>query len=483
MNSVSQGQLEINPPAELIREIAEKGASGALRLSRARAKAAIYFEQGTIIFAASNLRPHRLFEFLKRTQLLPEDCLADVAPNVTDEELLALLTTRGKLKSEAISGIRANHVADILRATILWTNGEWAFDARVRIASDTRAPVDAKRLLLESARHLPATYIRGRLSDMSETLAPAASNGAPLNLLPSEAFVLSRVSEPMPLQDLLSLCGLSEAEGLRTIYGLSIAGFLRRNAWPPTSISDSTSQDPTQSSVTAEDAVADIENLFSRLASAADHYEVLGIGQHAAADEVKNAYHSLARRYHPDRFHKEDPQLRSRVDSAFARISRAYETLSDSRSRSAYDAQFSVASASGMPRAKSVSKDKSSGKTRENDRAQAAFQRGLAALKENRHEHALRLFAEAASLGPKSARYRAEYGRALTRDPKTRRIAEFELKAAISLEPDNAAYRVMLAELYIALGLRRRAQSEVQQALSLDPKNQAARSLMANSSK
>src|SRR5437879_3308129 len=190
MNSISQGQLETNPPAELIREIGEKTASGALRLSRARAKAAIYFENGAIVFAASNLRPHRLLEFLKRTQFLPQDRLADLPRNATDEELLSLLSTRIKLKPETIAGIRANHVADILRATLLWTNGEWAFDARVRIGGNTRVPVDEKRLLLESARHLPATYIRKRFSDISETFSPAAANGTPLNLLPSEAFVL-----------------------------------------------------------------------------------------------------------------------------------------------------------------------------------------------------------------------------------------------------------------------------------------------------
>src|SRR5205807_4241745 len=152
--------------------------------------------------------------------------------NATDEELLSLLSTRDKLKPDTIAGIRANHVADILRATLLWTNGEWAFDARVRIGGNTRVPVDAKRLLLESARHLAATYIRKRFSDISEILLPAASNGTPLNLLPSEAFVLSRVTDPTTLKDLLAVCGLSEAEALRTIYGLSIAGYLQRNAWP-----------------------------------------------------------------------------------------------------------------------------------------------------------------------------------------------------------------------------------------------------------
>jgi Tfp pilus assembly protein PilF len=68
----------------------------------------------------------------------------------------------------------------------------------------------------------------------------------------------------------------------------------------------------------------------------------------------------------------------------------------------------------------------------------------------------------------------------LINDPKTRRLAEFELKAAIALEPDNTSYRVALAELYKALGLRRRAEGELQRALTVDPKNAAARTLLAS---
>ena len=83
-------------------------------------------------------------------------------------------------------------------------------------------------------------------------------------------------------------------------------------------------------------------------------------------------------------------------------------------------------------------------------------------------------------LSPREARYRAHYGQALIRQSKTRRIAETELQAALALEPDNASYRVMLAELYGLLGLQRRAEGELQRALSVDPKHEAARSLLSS---
>ncbi len=79
---------------------------------------------------------------------------------------------------------------------------------------------------------------------------------------------------------------------------------------------------------------------------------------------------------------------------------------------------------------------------------------------------------------PQEARYRAYYGSALAADEDTRRLAETEMQAAIKLDPDNASYRVMLAELCFDLGFFKRAEGEIERAMSLEPNNAAARKLM-----
>ena len=177
--------------------------------------------------------------------------------------------------------------------------------------------------------------------------------------------------------------------------------------------------------------------------------------------------------------------MRTRIDSAFARIANAYEVLHDASARAAYDERLKATGVPSTPMGKTSKQETpaatiSEKKTGNEDRAEASFQKGLSLLNENQPQHALRLFAAAASLEPRRARYRAEYGRALTNDPQTRRLAEIELKAAIALEPANASYRVALAELYKALGLRRRAEGELQRALTTDPKSDAARKLLAS---
>ena len=169
------------------------------------------------------------------------------------------------------------------------------------------------------------------------------------------------------------------------------------------------------------------------------------------------------------------------LESAFARIAQAYETLSGQSQRTDYDTNpQSKPAVTKKPAttAKPSPEAKKSAPLADAHRAETSFQHGLAALKRNRPDEAIPFLAEAATLLPREARYRAHYGHALIHQSNARRIAETELQAALALEPENASYRVMLAELYKQLGLHKRAEGELERALAADPKSEAARALL-----
>nr|QEG03084.1 mitochondrial chaperone protein DnaJ 1 isoform X1 [Cymbidium ensifolium]QEG03090.1 mitochondrial chaperone protein DnaJ 1 isoform X3 [Cymbidium ensifolium]QEG03091.1 mitochondrial chaperone protein DnaJ 1 isoform X2 [Cymbidium ensifolium] len=67
-----------------------------------------------------------------------------------------------------------------------------------------------------------------------------------------------------------------------------------------------------------------------------DYYEILGISNDATQEDIKKAFHNLAKKYHPDA-NKNSPAAKRK----FQEIREAYETLRDPDKRTQYDMGFS----------------------------------------------------------------------------------------------------------------------------------------------
>ncbi len=68
--------------------------------------------------------------------------------------------------------------------------------------------------------------------------------------------------------------------------------------------------------------------------AAANHYELLNIPPEATTQELRQAFRSLSKRYHPDTTELPEEEARE----AFRRVQLAYLTLSDPERRRSYDA-------------------------------------------------------------------------------------------------------------------------------------------------
>jgi curved DNA-binding protein CbpA len=497
------GQLSEQPLAELIREISSKSLSGRLRLEHERIKVVAYFESGSFVYAAANVRALRLREYLRKSELVTDKDLAQFNEQVSDTDLLKVLCAQKLLSPAAAEQIQTRQVGDILRLALSWTDGSWDFETRSRLDVQLNRRIDLDALILEAARRMPVAFVTSRF-DPEETVTPAGEPLVNENLLPAEGYLLSRLDRPTALRELSAICGLGEDETNQLVYSLALAGLVKREHWnsafhgqqpTPQSTSSAPKEVKPAQPVPEPEPVKeadphDLENFLARIKNSQTHYEVLDIGREASASELKTVYYQLARRYHPDRFRKSNPALVSQVESAFARITQAYDTLRDERLRSSYNTKLEarkkaerIADAVARPttpvtESEPVAESVAGPTLPAAERAEIQFKEGLAALELGQRKVALGLFASAASTAPKEPRYRAFYGQMLAGHEQTRRAAETELLAAIKLDPGKGEYRVMLAELYRDLGLKLRAKGEAERAVAADPNNPKARELL-----
>jgi len=486
------GQLSEQPFAELVREITAKRLSGRLRVQQNRVTVVSYFRGGVFLYAAANVRSLRLQEYLTKLNVIEDLDLKDVANNRSDLQLASVLVENNLIEAKTAHDVQLKQVADVLRLALMWTEGSWEFDYRSHLNEQITFKLDPAPLLLETARRLPGSFLSSRFRNETELLSldPSASNVQGLDR--KEVLILSQLERARPLNELIAVSGFSAEDTMRAIYALALSDLIIRESWKtafretaPAPVESTKPTEPVaetdeQPQVNRSDA-RDLPRYLERVEAASTHYEVLGISSDASADEVKRVYYDFARRYHPDRFRREAAaSMHGRIEVAFARVARAYETLRNSGARATYDSKLAAGIKPAMQfvgsRANASYPQQESVSTQE--QAEARFREGLAALKAGQSTAAISNFASAAQVFPNDARYRAFYGQALSLNEKSRRLAEVELQAALKLEPDNPDYRTMLGQLYKALGFQRRARAEAERALAAAPNHAGARDLL-----
>jgi curved DNA-binding protein CbpA len=340
-------------------------------------------------------------------------------------------------------------------------------------------------------------------------------------LLPVESYILSRIDSPTAASEIGALSGLGEVDAHRAVCVLVAAGFLKLLDHQKIDDQDGAARENEESLDKVREDVA----RKLHYASSSDFYDVLGVGRQATTADIKAAYYHLAKKYHPDRYHQCDSgDLRAKLESLFAMITQAYDTLSQPAERAGYDERIRKTSAPlahQIPRTtplvppepiakepRNTDADRSAHGSRSSNGqpantdslppmtseaaivepinkpnqqlspaqlAEVYYQQGRARFERKEYHAAVHLLREAIKLDSTRAPYHFHLGIALIRNPRTRRDAEQHLSRAAELEPYNAQIRVKLGMLYKEAGLTKRAEHYFREALQMDPENRVAK--------
>lgn len=79
----------------------------------------------------------------------------------------------------------------------------------------------------------------------------------------------------------------------------------------------------------------DFESIMAMFIKSADNaYKILEIERSATDEEVKKAYRTMAKKYHPDRVVTEDKAIQKGAEEKFKEVQKAYETIQKERGMS-----------------------------------------------------------------------------------------------------------------------------------------------------
>ncbi len=175
-----------------------------------------------------------------------------------------------------------------------------------------------------------------------------------------------------------------------------------------------------------------------------DYYSILGVSKNATTVEIRKAYLSLARKYHPDK-HSNDGDVREMHDK-FSMIVQAYKVLLDDKKRAEYDKIVS-----------SASYKKKVEQTPSSIQAKMAFKNGLEFYKKGDFWRAEKYFRSAMSLFPDKALYKSYFGLSLARQKRRSNEAIKFCQEAIEEELYNSHFHVNLGIVYRILGQTEKA--------------------------
>lgn len=430
----------------------------------------VYFKDGDILFASSNLEAERLGDYLLQTGKLTRsqfDASTELIKK-TGKKQGTILVELGFISSQdLVDGVKTQ-VKQIILSLFMWRDGRYIFDdSPLPLADIIPLYMSTGNLIIEGVRELDWQVVRKSLPPLKTVLRPTADPTLLfqcVDLSSDQSLVLSFIDGGRSMQDLCTQSGIGDFNTLKAIYVLLSlrmveAGTIKtekEKQFVHETVCGTVVAPRQQQHEAPADSLsvsATRQMIMTALAetTAQDYYRVLGINRNSTDDEIRKAYFKLAKLYHPDRhFLPELADLKQTLETLFTRVHAAYETLNTQAGRNQYNESISPAAVARKKKEQEHAPD-------EKSRAAEQFTNGMKAYKVKDFWAAVEAFRWACQLAPENGEYVFYKGLALSHIPRRGHEAEQDLKTAIELSPTNAMYYLELGNLYLNMGMKSRA--------------------------
>lgn len=493
------GTLKRTPFPRVLQRLYAERATGSLLLLRESTKKIVAFAGGYPVWVRSNVPGETLGQILLEKHLITAEILTESVKRMLREKRHhgQILIEMGALSPFNLERALAYQLEAKLLEIFSWSDGKFMFKAgETPPAGAMRLERSPAALILEGIRRHYDADRQDQVIDRYGGHRIALASDPVLRLQDmtgdaSDLAFIRSIDGKRPVRTLLDRAEIEPDKARLLLVALSEAGMIqatevtsRSKLPPPLSMSPAGAEkkaagSPTGSPVTVPPLSAGQLAMMLQTVRTQDYFWALGVERGATAGDLDRAYESLARSFHPDRYHLAPEDDRRAAGEIFERLTEAHRTLRDSARRRSYvsklDRAREDAGSGGAPEAPVAPPLPTSAAipSPSNAAARALYEAGLEHLRARRHHEAVESLRQAARLIPNEADFRAALGWALFRqapaDARAGRAAVAELRRAIQLDERNRDAAQRLAEIYAQTGQPELAVQELERILSVYP--------------
>jgi curved DNA-binding protein CbpA len=450
-----------SPVPFVLRKVFLEKITGELTIRGENYEKSLFFSDGNLCFAKTNVLHERLGEVLFKIGKIDQTQFWDIHRLITGQKnkLGKILVDNDFISQKDLFFGLMYQVRVIALSTFSLTSGEWEFSSVLpEISEDSRFKIE-----------LPGIFAEGVPRFKSLPLFKNNFSNRSLQTKPISAEISSFLkSEDIDLFKKLSAHSRETAEKISGEIGMADEPFWQALALffllDVLEFVDSAIDKELNKNL------AELVALHDRLkAGDMDHYELFNLHNNSTFNEIKDVYYQYAKKFHPDRLGEApNSELREKANFVFARINKAFETLSNEGKRREYD----------MKGYKEMQNKEKSGENLV-EKANLYYRKAKTLYSHQRFRETASLMEEVIRNDPAKAAYYLLLGLSQSNIPNLRRAAEKNFQKVIELEPWNAEPYAALGLLFQYEKLEKRAENFFKKALAIDPEHELAKKRLA----
>jgi len=469
--------------------------TGKLQLVFGRLEKQLFFNFGQLVFATSSDRNDSLGEMMLRSGALNQREFEEASALVaTGQRFGSAIAEMGIYSIEEVSTWIQRQLTQITASVLDYPACRFYFFNQLEkdVVPEVGINAPIGKLLVEAVRKandLPLHHLSEDANLWIDLSSDPLLRYQAVRLDDSERQLVSTLAKAAPAKQVLSQCGLDRATAARALYALMVLGIVV-SATPTGSQQAKQSSpapepqeavgipqpgpepepEPAPSSEKSEAFKKFDEEIhkFLELAAKSTYYEVLGITAECAPAQIKQSFHALARKFHPDH-HMGQSEWVGLLQEVMGRLTEAYRTLIDEEKRARYDKQIAERGAFVLGQEKTETEE--------------TLDECLLQAKQCLHAHnypgSIMWLRKCVEIAPDVAKYHAILARSLAAIPQYRQDAVHHYKRAIDLDAWNTSTYFQFAELYELMQLPWRAVPLYQKILEIDPEHNKANERLA----